>query len=79
LDTGSKDKVNAILEEKIAVPSLCWWRDDLSRLLEKDPIFKWSFPEILNGQEMLNSILFNNIHENKERREAIVKAYLADQ
>lgn len=79
LESGSKDKVNKILEERISVPSLCWWRDDLSRLLEKDSLFRWSFPEILNGQDILNSILFQNIHENKERRESIIKAYLADQ
>lgn len=79
LDHGSKDKVNEILEKRISVPSLCWWRDDLSRLLEKDSLFRWSFPEILNGQDILNSILFQNINENKERRESIIKAYLVDQ
>lgn len=79
LETGSKDKVNNILESNIKIPSVCWWRDDLSRLFEKDPIFKWSFPEIINGQDILNSILFQNINENKERRESVVKAYLADQ
>jgi len=79
LDVGSIDKVNKILESNIKIPALCWWRDDLSRLFEKDPIFKWSFPEILNGQDILNSILFQNITENKERRESVVKAYLADQ
>jgi hypothetical protein len=79
LDSGSKDKVNNILEENIKTPAICWWRDDLARLLEKDPIFKWSFPEILNGQDILNSILFQNINENRERRESVIKAYLADQ
>jgi hypothetical protein len=79
LDSGSKDKVNKILEANIKIPSICWWRDDLSRLFEKDPIFKWSFPEILNGQDILNSILFQNINENKQRRESVVRAYLADQ
>lgn len=79
LDTGSKDKVNKVLEDKIKIPSICWWRDDISRLIEKDPMFKWSFPEVLNGQDILNSILFRNINENKERRENVVRAYLADQ
>ncbi len=79
LDSGSKDKVNKILESDIEIPAVCWWRDDISRLFEKDPIFKWSFPEILNGQDILNSILFQNINENKERRESVVNAYLADQ
>lgn len=79
LDSGSKDKVNKILEEKIKIPSICWWRDDLSRLFEKDPLFKWSYPEILNGQDVLNGLLFDNITENKERRENVIKAYLIDQ
>jgi len=79
LDTGSKDKVNKILEEKIKVPSICWWRDDLSRLFEKDPLFKWTYPEILSGQDVLNGLLFDNINESKERRESVIKSYLTDQ
>ncbi len=79
LDSGSIDKMNSFLEDEIPIPSVCWWRDDLCRLIEKDPIFKWSFPQIINGQDMLNSILFQNINENKERRESIIKAYLIDQ
>jgi hypothetical protein len=79
LDSGSIDKVNKILEEKISIPAICWWREDLSILFEKDPLFKWSFPQILNGQDVLNSILFDNIQENKGRRENVIRAYLVDQ
>ncbi|MGK5057636.1 NACHT domain-containing protein [Janthinobacterium sp. LB2P49] len=79
LDSGSKDKINSILESSINVPSICWWRDDLNSLFEKDPLFKWSFPQILNGQDILNSALFENITENKQRKENVVRAYLADQ
>lgn len=79
LDSGSIDKLNKILEDKISIPSICWWREDLSVLFEKDPLFKWSFPQILNGQDVLNSILFDNIKENKERRGNVIRAYLTDQ
>ena len=79
LDSGSIDKVNKILEDNISIPAQCWWRDDISRRFEKDPMFKWSFPEILNGQDILNSLIFQNINENKENREAVIKAYLTDQ
>lgn len=79
LDAGSIDKLNKVLEENISIPSLCWWRDDISRLMEKDPLFKWSYPEVLSGQDILNSVLFNNLNENKERRENVIRAYLADQ
>ena len=79
LDVGSIDKLNKILEDNISIPSMCWWRDDLSRKIESDPILKWSFPEILNGQDILNSALFQNLNEHKERRENVIRAYLADQ
>jgi len=79
LDSGSKDKINKILENNINIPSMCWWRDDLSILFEKDPMFKWSFPEILNGQDVLNSVLFESLYENKERRSSVIRAYLSDQ
>lgn len=79
LDAGSIDKLTALLKQHIAIPSMCWWRDDLSRLVEKDPLFLWSYPQILNGQDVFNNILFNHIHDNKERRESVIRAYLADQ
>lgn len=79
IDVGSKDRVNKILEDNITVPSICWWRDDLNSLFEKDPLFKWSFPQILNGQDILNSALFENLSENKQRKESVIRAYLADQ
>ena len=79
LDVGAIDKLNKILEENIPIPALCWWRDDLSRKLESDPLLKWSFPEILHGQDILNNIVFQNLNENKERRESVIKAYLTDQ
>lgn len=79
LDTGSKDRINKILEKNISIPSICWWRDDLSILFEKDPMFKWSFLEIVNGQDVLNSKLFENLQEDKERRSNVIRAYLTDQ
>jgi hypothetical protein len=79
LDAGSIDNMNAILEKNISIPAQCWWREDISRRFEGDPMFKWSFPEILNGQDILNSLIFQNINENREKREAIINAYLSDQ
>ncbi len=79
LDAGAIDKLQKILDENIDIPSYCWWRDDLSRKLDSNPILKWSFPQILTGQDILNSILFENINESKEKRRSVVKAYLADQ
>ena len=79
LDSGSIDMVDKIFKEKITIPAFCWWRDDLCRRFEVDPIFKWSFPEIINGQDLLNSILFEYINDNKERRESTIRNYIIDQ
>ncbi|WP_047546185.1 NACHT domain-containing protein [Psychroserpens sp. Hel_I_66] len=79
LDAGSIDKVNKILEENISIPSICWWRDDISRKLESKNDIKWSYSEILNGQDVLNNLVFENINENRDRRESVIKAYLKDQ
>ncbi len=79
LDHGTIDKVNSILEESIPIPSICWWRDDLIGKLESNFELKWSYPEILSSKDILSSILFENISENRGRRESVIRAYLADQ
>ncbi|PIQ21438.1 MAG: NTPase (NACHT family)-like protein [Cytophagales bacterium CG18_big_fil_WC_8_21_14_2_50_42_9] len=79
LNNGSIDKLDKILKDNIDIPVMCWWRDDLSRRLENNPLLKWSYPEILSGLDILSSLVFQNINENKERRESTIKSYLGDQ
>ncbi len=78
-EAGSIDKMNDILDKNIDIPAYCWWRDDISRLLDSNPLLKWSYPEILNGQDILNSIVFSNLNESKQKNESIIKAYITDQ
>lgn len=33
LDTGSIDRCNKLLSESLAIPAMCWWRDDINRRL----------------------------------------------
>lgn len=79
LGVGSIDLLNGLLEKSLSIPSMCWWRDDLARRIELNPMLKWSFPEILSGQDMINSILFQNINEDRDRRESVIMSYLIDQ
>lgn len=79
LENGSIDKMNKLLSEQTTIPSFCWWRDDLCRIFEEDPLLKWNFPEIINGQDILNSVLFHLVNKDEERIRMIVNAYLADQ
>lgn len=77
--SGTIDKINALLEKNIEIPTICLWRDDISRRLESAPMFMWSFPEILNGKDLLSLLVHSGLTENKEKREGIIKAYLLDQ
>jgi hypothetical protein len=79
LDGGSIDTVNHLFESNVSIPAMCWWRDDLSRRIDNNIDLKWSYPVILDGQDILNRALFNNLSEHKERRENVIRAYLADQ
>ncbi len=78
-DAGSIDKINKILEDNINVPSICWWRDDVSRKLDSNNDVKWSYSEILNGRDLLNKFVFEHLTEDRDRRENVIKAYLKDQ
>lgn len=42
-------------------------------------MLKWSFCDILNGQDILNYNVFQNLEEKKEKRESVLRAYLQDQ
>ncbi len=79
LDNGTIDKIKHFLDETIPIPAFCWWRDDLSRFLDTYPLLKWSFCDILNGQDILNYNVFQNLEEKKEKRESVLRAYLQDQ
>ncbi|MBK8498963.1 MAG: hypothetical protein IPL52_09130 [Flavobacteriales bacterium] len=78
LDAGSIDKVSALLKSTLqfhhCVGGVMISHDSWKRIL-----FLWSYPQIINGHDVFNSILFDHIHENKERRESVIRAYLADQ
>lgn len=79
LDGGTIDKVRQLLADNISVPSQCWWYDDIARRVELDINTKWSYPEILDGQDILNCALYMTINENLELRKSAINAYLADQ
>lgn len=58
LATGSIDKMDLLLKEHVGITSWCWWHEDISRKLDAKPLLKWSYPQILDGQDILNSFVF---------------------
>ncbi len=79
LDVGSIDKLNTLLQEKLGLPSMCWWRDDLERRLDDAWSIKWAYPEIMTGPDFLRAIFESGIHADTTRRETVLRAFLRDQ
>lgn len=79
LDGGSIDKLNQLLTDKLAVPSSCWWRDDINRRLDTAWDLKWVYPELLSGPDFLRLIIETGLSEHKERRAATLRAFLRTQ
>jgi len=78
-DVGSIDKVNKTLSQRLGIPSLCWWRDDLNRRLDNSWSLKWAYPEIMTGPDFLRAIVESGLSEHRERRSATLRAFLRAQ
>lgn len=79
LDVGTIDQLQQRLSEALDIPAYCWWRDDLDRRIDSNADIKWSFPEIIRGSDLLQSLLEGTIREDGQRRDDAIKAYLATQ
>ena len=78
-DTGSVDKLDAILQRTLEVPARGWWRDDLIVRLKANPQLRWEFPDLLSGVDLLRELVESDLSEERKRRSAAITAYLAEQ
>ncbi|MBT9097471.1 hypothetical protein KFZ76_07065 [Methylovulum psychrotolerans] len=78
-DVGSIDKMNQLLEEKLGIPSRCWWRDDLNRKLDDAWNLKWTYPELMTGPDLIRSIIESGLSEHQERRAGAIRAFVTEQ
>src|SRR4051812_4577998 len=72
LDAGSIDKINQQLSRDLGIPSICLWRNDLSRRLDSIWDLKWTYPELMTGPDLIRLIIEGNLSESKERRATAV-------
>jgi hypothetical protein len=79
LDTGSIDRVNALLAQYMPCPAYVWWRNDLNRRLDEAWNIKWSYPQVMSGTDVMRSLIENGMGEHKERRIDAIKSFLLDQ
>ncbi len=79
LDRGQMDRVATVLRSLPMRDALCLWRNDLDIRLAKHPVLKWTFRELLTGQDVLDELLFSGLTEDRDRRERALRAFLAAQ
>jgi hypothetical protein len=78
-DVGSIDKMNMLLEQKLGIPSRCWWREDLNRRLDDAWNLKWSYPELMTGPDIIRTLIESGLTENKEKRANAIKTFILEQ
>jgi hypothetical protein len=79
LDSGSIDKLNNVLADRLGIPVSCWWRDDINRRLDDAWDLKWTYPDIMSGPDFLRAIIESGLSEHRERRSAAIRAFLRAQ
>ncbi|HEV7775119.1 MAG TPA: hypothetical protein VGO48_17705 [Conexibacter sp.] len=77
--SGSIDIGDALLDEMLPVPAQVWWRDDLLVRLAKHHELKWSYRELLTGQDVLDQLVHSQLNEDRNRRGDAIAAALAAQ
>jgi len=78
-DVGSIDRMNKLLSERLELPSMCLWRDDLERRLDDAWAIKWAYPEIMTGPDFLRAIIESGVGLDIAWRDSAVRAFLANQ
>ena len=78
-ETGSIDKLQALLEEHIPIPAQAWWRDDLDRRLDGEWDLKFAYPVLFSGADLLRLVVEQGSNEDRERRRNTIKAFLTGQ
>ena len=77
--SGSIDIVQKLLDCHIEIPAQCLWRNDINRRLDNAWNIKWSYPEILNGPDIVRIILQTGLTEHVDRRISTIQTFLRGQ
>lgn len=74
-NSGLIDRFNKKMEN-IGIPCFSWFRDDLVNILDDNIDIKWSYPEIINGRDILGMLIGKSIQNHKID---VIKSYISDQ
>ena len=78
-ETGSIDKLQALLDEHVSIPAQAWWRDDLDRRLDDAWDLKFVYPALFSGTDFLRLMVEASPSEARDRRRNAITAFLSDQ
>lgn len=77
LDAGSFDKVARALSKRFpSIRTQCLWRADLDRRLEERWNLKWSYPELMTGQDLIRALVEGRLSEQAEQRARAVQMFV---
>ena len=76
---GSKDRLQALLEDQIPIPAQAWWRDDLDRRLDDAWDLKFAYPALFSGTDLLRLVIEARSDRDHNRRRNAITAFLSHQ
>lgn len=80
LDGGEIDLVEMWLGSNLEIPAEIYWRADLDIRMSRAPVTLWfNYPHVLTGTQGIALAIQNSIHNEKERRLSILRAFVTDQ
>jgi hypothetical protein len=68
LDAGSIDKMSALLQNQLDLPSICWWRDDIERRLDDASDIRWAYAKVMTEPDFLRAIVEAGRQNDRERQ-----------
>ena len=78
-ESGSIDKLQALLDDHIPIEAEAWWRQDLDRRLDDAWDLKLAYPALFSGPDLLRLVMEASPNENRERRQYAITAFLSEQ
>lgn len=79
-ENGRIDKVQKWLEEKLPIPAMCFWRDEIDRKFDKSSAsLKLKYSELLSLEDGLEVVLGSILGPNNQRQQDAIRAFIATQ
>ncbi|MFE3194063.1 NACHT domain-containing protein [Nocardia sp. NPDC059240] len=80
LDSGKIDRVQRWLDQHVAIPSVCYWRDEIDRRLDAaEACLKLKYSEILTLEDGVSIVFTDALEIANQRRDDAIHAFVLKQ